>query len=119
LTEGFPQQLNPFFLATPPFPVENRVFSPLSMSAVRKTLQENPSAFHALSDFHLLIYLKSLGLFEEVRRIHDTILFHGVPDHRFLVQFPRITRNCAVETGERRLLAGNESFLADTVDCGP
>ena len=67
LTEGFPQQPRTTFRSTSIFAVENRGgLATQDMSAVRKHMDAcGGDMTKALSDFHLLVYLKSSGVFSD------------------------------------------------------
>jgi nuclear protein localization family protein 4 len=69
LTEGFPQRPEPLFRSVE-FPIENRGgLAHQDMETVKAKLMRPDSSsiiWEAVSDFHMLIYLKFSGLFSEV-----------------------------------------------------
>ena len=65
MTHGFPQNPNPLFVND--FPIENRflIENKRDMDRLKQILAQSP-LLTKLSDFHLLLYLKELGILEPV-----------------------------------------------------
>ncbi|KAJ3414180.1 nuclear protein localization protein 4 [Chytridiales sp. JEL 0842] len=65
LSHGFPQNPTPLFTSPTPFPIENRGgIESQSMGAVKRHLESAPLVT-ALSNFHLLLYLKEAHILDE------------------------------------------------------
>ena len=66
LTHGFPVNPVPLFVATEPFPIENRgALEPQSIVKLASRLRgSNVNFATALSDFHLLLFIAQSGLFD-------------------------------------------------------
>ncbi|KAJ3340531.1 nuclear protein localization protein 4 [Gonapodya sp. JEL0774] len=66
LTHGFPQNPSPTFVSTNPFPIEHREdVEPQDLAAVKRTVVGGAKLGQALSDFHLLLYIKGMGVVSE------------------------------------------------------
>ncbi|KAJ9074793.1 nuclear protein localization protein 4 [Entomophthora muscae] len=61
VTHGFPSQPNPLFVSSVPFPIENRTFEKAEIKSLQPLL-ECSNLPEALSNFHLLFYLKNSGI---------------------------------------------------------
>lgn len=79
LTHGFPHNPDPMFIAPKgQFPVENReiIGQGQDLGAVAKQLNkvhEDPA--QAVSDFHMLCFLHTMGILDEVRELYVTLCF--------------------------------------------
>ncbi|KAJ3217407.1 nuclear protein localization protein 4 [Dinochytrium kinnereticum] len=65
LSHGFPQEPKPLFAAGASFPVEHRGGMDIQNMAAVKRCLSGANIGDALSDFHLLLYLRSVGILEE------------------------------------------------------
>lgn len=95
LTHGFPDESKPLFTADAGvFPIENRMHIGVSqdMSAVSRQLGLNAdnTSLDAISDFHLLVHIFSLGILspEEERLVVKVAVDHDVQDGYRLLESP-------------------------------
>jgi nuclear protein localization family protein 4 len=95
LTHGFPDDARPLFTSDAgKFPIENRMHVGVNqdLHAVMRQLGLNSddTSLDAISDFHLLVYLFSLGVLspEDEKLVVKVALEHNVQDGYNLLQSP-------------------------------
>ena len=117
LTHGFPQAPSPTFIAPTPFPIENRGGLQIQdMGAVKRQLDSARLA-EAVSDFHLLVYLGTLGILGKVSYF-EVVQTHACSDPFALLserdgkgrQARRLALGCRCQCG------GEHRFVADAAD---